>query len=243
MISTYLRICWLVLRNRMLEESRYPLQFITNYASFFLLGVLLALGSIAIQGGGTVEVNTASFFLAFMAGGALNLPLDVLSGNKTRLEEFYLKPLPSIPYLLTIAAGRSVETVSTLVLFVLVLSIINRSSQDSALALAIIGFPTYFSMWGLGLALAGVRLLFHKIGNLPQLLMLVLLGTALAASISTLKSLALFSPFAAGLLYLRTGQIDFLHFSASCLVSLTVGVLVFLWGERTMLKRGLVGQE
>jgi hypothetical protein len=242
-MSIYLKICWLTLRNRILEESRYPLQFMTNYVSFFLMGVLLALGSIAVQGGGTVEVNTAGFFLAFMAGGALSLATDVLSGNKTRLEEFYLKPLPSIPYLLAVAIGRSVETVPTLVLFVFALSVFNKSSLGATLQLAIIGFPVFFSMWGLGLLLAGVRLVFHKIGSLPQILWLVLLGTALAAPTSTLKSLAHLSPFAGGLLYLRTGQIDFLSFSVSCLMSLIVGVLAFLWGERTMLRRGLIAQE
>ena len=242
-MSTYLRISWLTLRNRILEESRYPFQFITNYVSFFLMGLLLALGSIAIQGGGTVEANTASFFLAFMAGGALNLPMDTLAGNKTRLEEFYLKPLPSIPYLLAIAVGRSIETVPTLVFFVLALGLIRGSGLGSALDLALIGFPVFFSMWGLGLVLAGMWLVFHKIGSLPQILWLILLGTALAASTPTLGSLAPFSPFAGGLLYLRTGQIDLLAFIASCLFSLLVGVLVFLWGERKILKRGLIGQE
>jgi len=242
-MSTYLKISWLSFRNRILEESRYPLQFITGYLSFILLGVLLALGSIAILGGGTLEASTASFFLAFIAGGALSIPMDLLSGNKTRLEEFYLKPLPSLPYLLAVAVGRSIELVPTLALFVLVLAIITGSSLSSALDLAIIGFPVFFSMWGLGLALAGVRLVFHKIGSLPQILMFVLIGTALAASTATLASLAHFSPFAAGVLYLRTGQIDLLSFSASGLFSLIVGALVFLWGERKMFKRGLIGQE
>lgn len=242
-MSTYLRIVWLTLRNRMLEEVRYPLQFITNYASFFLFGVLLGLGSIAIQGGGTVESNAAGFFLAFMAGGALNLPLEVLSGNKTRLEEFYLKPLPTLPYLLAVTVGRFIETVLTLSLFVFALSFLRGSDLSTALGFALMGFPVFFAMWGLGLALAGIRLVFHRIGALPQLLWLLLLGTALAAPTSVLKGLAHFSPFAGGLLYLRTGEIDPFPFVVSCLASLGIGVAVFRWGERTMLKRGMIGQE
>ncbi len=242
-MSIYLRVCWLTFRNRILEESRYPLQFVTNYVSFFLIGVLLALGSIAIQGVGTVEANAAGFFLAFMAGGALNLPMDVLSGNKTRLEEFYLRPLPSVPYLLAIAIGRSIETVLTLALFVLALAAMRGSDPSSAFNLAVIGFPVFFSMWGVGLALAGIRLVFHKIGALPQILTIALLGTALAAPTSTLTGLAHFSPFAGGLLYLRVGQIDPFWFGTSCLLSLIGGALVFFWGESRMLKRGLIGQE
>lgn len=240
---TYLRLCWLTFRNRILEESRYPIQFVTNYASFFLLGVLLGLGGIAIQGGGTLEATAAGFFLAFMAGGALNLPMDVLAGSKTRLEEFYLRPLPSIPYLLTVAVGRALETVPTVALFVAVLAVIRNSSLHSALELALIGFPVFFAMWGLGLALAGVRLVFHKIGALPQILWLLLLGTALAAPTPTLVGLGLFSPFAAGLLYLRTGQMDLFGFALACGFSLLVGVLVFRWGERKMFRQGLIGQE
>ncbi|WP_276959445.1 hypothetical protein [Allomeiothermus silvanus] len=215
----------------------------TNYISFFLIGYFLALGSIAIQGGGSVEASSASFFLAFMAGGALNLPMDILSGNKTRLEEFYLRPLPSLPYLLAIAIGRSIETVPTLVLFVAILAIVRGSGLSSALDLALIGFPVFFSMLGLGLLLTGIRLVFHKIGSLPQILWLVLLGTALAASTSTLAGIAHYSPFAGGLFYLKTGQIEVITFSASCVLSMVIGVLVFLWGEKVMFKRGLISQE
>lgn len=239
----YLRIIWFTLRNRVLEESRYPFQLITNYVSFFLFGYLLALGGIAIQGGGTLEAGFAGFFLAFIAGGALSTSMEVLSGSKTRLEEFYLRPLPSVPYLLAYAAGRSIELVPTLVVFVAVLSIIRGSGLDSAVDLALIAFPVFFALFGLGLALAGLRLIFHKIGALPQLLMFVLIGIALAASNSTLASLAHFSPFAGGLLYLKTGQLEAVTFIVSGLLHLLVGTIAFLWCERAMFRRGLISQE
>lgn len=240
---TYLRLSWLTLKNRLLEEARYPFQFVINYVSFFILGYVLALGGMAIQGSGTIEANMAGFFLAFMAGGALNLPIDILAGNKTRLEEFYLRPLPSLPYLLALAIGRSLETVTTLALFIVIVGFIRGAGFEVSIRLVLIGFPVFFSMLGLGLALAGVRLVYQKIGSLPQIVWLVLFGTALAASSTALYQASVWSSFAGGLLYVREGILQPTWFVVSSAASILIGVMVFRWGEQAMLRRGLISQE
>ncbi len=76
---------------------------------------------------------------------------------------------------------------------------------EVSIRLVLIGFPVFFSMLGLGLALAGVRLVYQKIGSLPQTVWLVLFGTALAASSTTLYRASVWSSFAGGLLYVREG--------------------------------------
>lgn len=98
-------------------------------------------------------------------------------------------------------------------------------------------------MLGLGLALAGVRLVYQKIGSLPQIVWLVLFGTALAASSTTLYQASVWSSFAGGLLYVREGILQPTWFVVSSAASILIGVMVFRWGEQAMLRRGLISQE
>jgi hypothetical protein len=242
-MSRYGRIAYLSLRNRLFEESRYPLQFVLNYLFFATLGYFLALGGVAVQGGGNVLGNVASFFLAFMAGGALNLPAELLANNKTRLEEFYLRPLPSIPYFAAVSLGRMVETVITMSLMIAVIGVFRGDDLNVLLRFLTVAIPVFIAMMGLGLGLAGLRLMYQKIGVLPQILWVVMLGTALAASTSSLQKMASWSVFSNALLYLRGNPLNDAVFLVAALATLAMGIAAFLFCERLMFQRGLISQE
>lgn len=240
---TLLRIAYLALRNRLQEELRYPFQFILNYLFFVTLSYFLAVGGVAVQGGGSVLSNMASFFLAFALGGGLNGALDIYGSNRARVEEFYIRPIDSVSYLFAVFLGRMIETMTTMSIFLLLTALLLGQSPEILVRFIAVGTPLFVVFVAVGMGLAGIRLIFQKVGVLSQLIWILLLGTSLAASTSSLSSLALWSAFANGVVYLRGGPLELNSFICSCVITAGVGLLVFKICERAMFKRGLSSQE
>lgn len=240
----YIRLAFLTLRNRILEEIRYPFQFIFNTIFFIGFAYFVSLGGQIIQGNtssDSMNGTISSFFLAFLAGGALGQPIETL--DKSKMEEFYLQPLTSSGYIIAVAVGRAIETTVTLSVYTGIISLFRSTNLDAMIRIAIVGFPVFFGMLGVGFGIAGLRLVFQKVGALPQLASIVLLGIAISSTPNNLQAWINWQPFAAGLYYLRTGNLNILTFFLSVVFSILFGALIFYWGERTMLRRGLISQE
>ena len=239
----YLRLSWLTFRNRLLEERRYPFQFVLNTLGFVIVGVLLAMGSVALLGDGDVGVNTAAIFTAFLAGAAISLPSDTLGKERQTLQEVYLRPLPTLSYIVAVCLGRGLELILTLSTLTLLVTLVGSADPAVVLRMLIVAVPIFASMLGLGLLLAGLKLIYQKLGILNQFLTLVFVGAALAAPLELLDRTAAWSPFSAGLLYLRSGEPNIWPMLITASVYLLIGSVAFTISERTMLARGLMNVE
>ncbi len=239
----YLKISWFTFRNRILEERRYPFQFVLNTLGFLVIGVLLAMGSVALLGEGDLSINMAAFFTAFLAGATLGLPSETLGEQRQRLQEVYLRPLPTVPYIVSVCLGRGLEFVLTLSGLTLLVTLAGSADLTVVLRMLLVAVPIFTSMLGLGFVLAGLRLIYQKLGILSQLLTLVFIGTALAAPPELLERTVNWSPFGAGLLYLRGGELNLWLMAAVAIVYLLFGIVVFTVSERVMFARGLMNVE
>lgn len=239
----YLSISWLTFRNRILEERRYPFQFVLNTLGFVIIGILLAMGSVALLGEGDLSINMSAFFTAFLAGAAFGLPNETLGEQKQRLQEVYLRPLPTVPYIASVCLGRGLELVLTLSVLTLMVTLVGNADLTVVLRMLISAIPVFVSMLGLGFVLAGLRLIYQKLGILSQLLTLVFIGAALATPPELLERTANWSPFGAGLLYLRSGELATWPIITMTIVYLLLGVATFIVSERTMFARGLMSVE
>ncbi len=237
------KISCLTFRNRLIEEFRYPLQFILNTVSFITIIILLSLGSSVIIKGTSLETGTGALFMAFLAGAGFQAPTKVLAQSKLRLQEFYLRPLNSLQYLFAVSLGYAIETIITLSTFMLIIILILRQDLELPLRLLIIGFPVYMYMFGMGLALAGFRLIYQKIQTLSQFVWFVVFGAAIGASPVLLTKLSTWSVFASGLLYIRSGTANVYPIIIGALASILIGAIVFRFCEKIMLRRGLIGLD
>lgn len=240
-MNNYITLSIVTLRNRLKEEVRYPIQFIFNSLMFVGVAYVFAFGSVAIQEEGDVMSGMAGFLLAFLAGAAISQPLEYMGTSK--LDDFYLRPISSVLSIFWASLGRGLELILTLSMYILFISILKNEPLDHFFRMLIIGMPVFLSMLGIGFLVAGIRLIFIKVGALPQLLWIALIGTALGANTEALHSLSQWLNFGGGLLYLKTGEIDVLHFIIIFTLSIFLGVITFKKSEQHMFKNGLIGQE
>lgn len=240
-----INLFWATLRYRLREDTRYPFQLILNYASFLVFGYLLALSSTSIISttGYTVSMAAAGFFLSFISGGAITMPVELLTGNKTKVEEIFIRPISGVYFLTITSLARSFENVITISIMALLIGLIRNENYMIALRLTIVGLPTFFSMIGIGLAVSGLRLLFQKIGSLPQLIWLLLMGSSLGASENLLRVTSFISPFSASLLFIRTGELNLFVFLVISLLLFTFGSYIFNLCENIAIKRGIISQD
>jgi hypothetical protein len=240
-MTHYVEIILVSLKNRLLEESRYPFQFFFNSVSFILFAYLVGLGGTAIQGSKNVEVGVASFFLAFLAGAALNQPLDLL--NSSNLEDFYLRPMNSLLIHLFTAIGRGIELFLTLSIFMLAFSLIKHTDLIFSLRIALVGLPVFLGTLGIGLFIASIRLIFSKIGAFPQLIWFALLGLAISVNDNALGKIASVSVFSSGLFFVRTGILNIPIFIILVIISILMGLFSYTYAEKIMFKRGLISLD
>ncbi len=233
------------LRYRLREDMRYPFQFALNYASFLLLGYLLGLSSTSIieNPNYTVSMAAGGFFLSFISGGAITIPVEILTGNKTKVEEIFIRPMNTIFFLTITSIARSLESVITISLMAFAIGMLRNEGYEVALRLIAVGLPTFFSMIGIGLAVSGFKLLFQKIGSLSQLIWLFLMGSSLGASDSLLRATSFFSPFSASLLFIRTGQLNTVMFLVMSFILFAIGSYILILCENTALRRGIISQD
>lgn len=240
---TYLRVGWFAFRNNLREQARYPFQTGLGLLVFVAFGVLLGLGSVALLESGDVGTNAAAFFTAFLAGGAFRLPGDIVGSGRQQLQEIYLRPLPSLAYIVAVALGRGLEFVLTLGTLTLAVVLATGSDPSVVLRLVMVAVPLFVAMLGLGLALAGVQLVVQKVGQLSNLAMLLFIGTGLAAPPALLAATSTWSPFAAALWHVRGGELLVVPLASTAVVFLGMGAIAFRLGERAMLARGVMTLE
>jgi hypothetical protein len=93
----------------------------------------------------------AVFFTAFLAGAALGLPNETLGQEKQRLQEVYLRPLPTVPYIIIVCLGRALELVLTLSTLTLLITVAWGADVGVVLRMLIVAAPIFAPMLGLGL--------------------------------------------------------------------------------------------
>ncbi len=237
----YFSFAWMTFRNRLLEEYRYPLQAIVNLLVFSGFVFLIASGSSVIIGG-DAAVNFTRVFLAFFLGVGLTSIMQTLV-DKGSLEEFYLYPLKSAPMLLAAGAGRLLESILTMAFLVYLVPGWLLGHPDLAwrflAATPLVGF---FAM-GLGMVIAGLSLVYRKLGQLPQILMLLLLALAVGVPDSVLAFSKGWFPLAAAVLYTRGAAVIPWSAWAVSLAVFALGIVLFAVLEKQMFARGLISQE
>lgn len=237
----YLRFMWMTFRNRLLEEYRYPLQAFVNLAVFAGFFFLIASGSTALIGG-DAAVNFARLFIAFFLGVGLTSIMHVLA-DKGSMEEFYLYPMGSVPMLIAAGIGRILEAIPTMALLVFIVPGLLMGRPDLSLRFLVATPVVGLFALGLGLVIAGLSLVYRRLGQLPQMLMLLLIGYAVGVPDTVVQASRPWFPLSAAVAYLREAQtIPWSAWGVSVLTFL-LGIVIFQAFEKRMFQRGLISQE
>lgn len=170
----YWRVFWLSLRLATLHYVRYPVEWLSNYVggAVLLIGVLLG-GKMALHYD-VAEKATALLF-SFVTITALQSPLKFLEGRVSEVEEVHLYPV-SAPGMLVLygLASSAAMYVNLFLLYAGLITVLHLPIIGMA-RLAYYLLPAYGSMVGLGLILAGLQVLFKRLGALPNFVSILLL--------------------------------------------------------------------
>jgi ABC-2 type transport system permease protein len=245
---------------------RYPLNTISMVIMLWMFFLGLVFGSRAIAGAAgpanptTMGASLVSYLIwVYALTAIMGISGDVAMESQTgTLEQVYLSPYGvPVVFITRQVAGLVLTTVQ--IVLVAVLTVLATKAQvawklDQMLPILVI---MMFSLYGVGLILGGLALIFKQIGNLLMILQFVLLFVAFAPT-ETLKGPArLFAaifPLSQGTGLLRAiakGEGTFLtlwresqvqYLIACSIVYLVVGLVVYRWLDGQARRRGTIGQ-
>ena len=174
---TYWRLLRLSLRYSVLHYVRYPVEWMSNYVggAVLLIGILLG-GEAAFHY--AVGEKASALLFSFVTITALQAPLKFLEGRASEVEEVHLYPVNAAGMLVTYGVTTSLAMYFNLFLLYATLSLILHLPPAGLARMAYYLAPAFISMLGLGLILAGLQVLFKRLGALPNLLSILLLTAA-----------------------------------------------------------------
>lgn len=230
------------LRLCLANQFRYPLEWITQTISNLGLLMLLIFGLRHAFGVQDANNTGATLLFSLVAMAGLQGPVRYLENKSGDLEDLFLTPLPA-PVLLFCHATAQLVLMMINVIFCYVALVMVFHLPFMMLAYMLQGVPAVFlGMLGFGYLLAGLQLLFKRLGGLMNLLAALLVALAFVPQ-GWLKHLVWVSPYVSGLLALRGGTSAMLSAYGLGLVQLTLGLIAFGLAERAMVHLGLSGMR
>jgi ABC-2 type transport system permease protein len=252
------------LKRKLIIMVRYPLQSIINVLVAYAMFVLLAGGLKSLAdpspeqlAGALVGYVMWSFATLVLLGAVVPFAQEMSIGL---LEQVYLsafRPLSILTY--RALAGIIVELVQCAVLFTLASVTVGIRVSLPIFPIVVVLCLTGIGLYGAGLALSGLTIVYKQIGRAMQLLQLALLF--FTGALIPLESLARpvqlvgqLLPLSLGIKAARMlmvsrlslGQVvqsgTLLYLVLNSSVYLALGVAVFLWADRVARQRGLLGQ-
>lgn len=241
-----------------IDTVRYPLETISSMITLFLVFAGLFYGATYIThspiGSGrltTVVVGYAVWMAMMAATGDLGWSIQNEAQNGT-LEQVMLVPWPALVVFLVRAF---MAIIAFLIPMAAVLAGLLALTHIQLLWrwAAILPFAWALgSAWGLGLMVAAVALLFKRIGQVLNIIQFGLLFVILAPVTKFPgwggQLLSFVTPFSAQVALLREtlsqgsigGEI-WIESGGNFVLMATIGILLFIWANRTARKRGILG--
>jgi ABC-2 type transport system permease protein len=252
------------LKRSLIRMKRYPLQTLANLVATYAMFVVMAFGLKAIGNitpdelGRTLVGYVMWSFASLVILGAVGPIMHEMSIGV--LEQVYLsalRPFTILTYRTIV--GIILELVQATVLFLLICVTFDIRVDLPLLPLLIVLFLTGIGLYGFGLVLAGIAVIYKQIGRVVQLLQLALLF--LTGALIPLESLPRpiqilgeFLPLSLSIKITRhltdwgwnLRQVlesrELLYLILNSGVYLVLGIGVFMWTDRVARRQGLLGQ-
>ena len=248
-----------VLRRRLrLDLVRYPLESIAQIVLYYVLFLVLFLGARAVGGSSVVRGNTvSSIVVGYIVFMILQQCLSAIYGGIREesttgtLEQLAMADFGLLVILaMDFAVGAISSIVQMSVTLVPIMATTGRWLHFDAVSVAVLLVPTVAGVFGLGLAMGGLGLVFKRVAGIAGFVAMGFLALV-AAPVDRVPILKLL-PVSHGNALLRDALVDgqaalarplelatLLCVSAAYLVG---GAFVFRRMDRIARNRGLLGQ-
>lgn len=259
----HLFVLYAELRRSLIEVRRYPVQTLANLVTTYIMFVVMSFG-LKLVGLAPDELGETlvgyvmwAFATLVILGTVAPIMQEMSIGI---LEQVYLSVVHPF-FILTYrtVARIALDLFQSAVLFLLICATFGIRVSLPVLPVLIILLLTGVGLYGFGLALAGVAVIYKRLGRLIQLLQLVflfltgalipleslpqpiqILGESLPLSLG-IKIARLLTVAGLSLRQvIESGNLFYLFLNSA--IYLALGVVVFLWTDRIARRQGLLGQ-
>lgn len=256
-MNTYLWSFWAVLRRRVIELKRYAFNTFSSVATIYLVFLLMFLGARFVAGPGemfgeTLEgliVGFSVWTFAIIAYSEMSWAV-MQEAQQGTLEQLYMTPAGFGWVALSLAVSSFLASFAFVVPIVVLMMVTTgrylRLDMLSLLPLLTLTLP---AVYGIGLAMAGLALVFKRIQAMFQILQFVFVAFLFVPA-EPLWAKAL--PLTWGAQLIRRVVVggerlteipgaDIAWLAAGSVLWVTLGIAAFTVCERTARRRGLLG--
>ncbi|KAB3534148.1 ABC transporter permease [Alkaliphilus pronyensis] len=248
-----------IAKREWIELKRYWFNSFIGIVMYILVFLALFTGAQSIGQNNFALMDSLEGFLIgyalwFLAIGAFSDTAHSIidEARKGTLEQLYMT---EIPFTWLLISKNLVSTVFFLLLFVFIIimqmQITGIALNLDLLSISITLFISLFSLYGIGLILAGLGLVFKRIQNLLGAAQFVIVGIMVLSP--TTIPFVKFLPFVYGreliMNIMREGYsvfnftiIDWSFLIGNSVIYMLVGLYGYKLSERQVLKRGMLGQ-
>ncbi|WBX80265.1 ABC transporter permease [Virgibacillus salarius] len=245
-------------RKEYIELKRYLPNTIAMLLTFYFIFLAMFLGIQVIGDPGAQDVNTqyiiVNYVFWFLTVMVINqIGFDIINESmRGTLEQLAMSPMG----IWRIMTARLVATTILNFIIVVILLLMSMLTTGQWLNIDVVTIIpilvlTLFSMYGLGLIIAGISIVLKQVQAFLQILQFILMGlTFIPLSVAPILS---FFPFVKGVDLMRSVMIEGLTLSSinlgdiailliNAIIYFTLGLATFLCCERIAMKKGLLAQ-
>lgn len=234
------RVLWSTMRLSVANQFRYPVEWITGTISTLGALLLLVYGTQqAFSHEEATRTGTALLF-SFIALAGMQGPVRYLENKSGDLEDVFLTPTPASVLLFCHALSYLMVMFVNISVCYLVLALVFHLPLHGLRDIVSAAPPVFIGTLGFGYLLAGLQLLFKRLGALVSLFSVALLSLAFTPP-GWLSHVVWISPYVSGLLALRGGAVAMLGSYLLGGTQLLLGLALFWLAERAMVRLGWSG--
>lgn len=175
-MKRYITIAKAMLKKKMTEVFRYKLELVSGiiFLVITMVGIILGSGKLTSDSiTNTGQKILSGFFIFFMTNYCINTPSNECStaSNQGNLETIVMFPIPLHHYIVLQVLFLIISNVLSFIATIIITSLILKIPFFNPSMISLIPFYiiSIFGGLGMGLALAGLQLLYKKVGYIISL--------------------------------------------------------------------------